>query len=131
MGHYPFGFSHAYHPGHAFGSDDAYIAYRYSQNLAAGHGLVYNPVEHNKFDQDYIFARSPELISARGSPQLDMTWGITHQRYRAEGYRLKYLVTALEDSKPENIVDVSEFSDFEISNLFNEGCQYFVISEQP
>jgi hypothetical protein len=31
--------------GHARGSDDAYIAYRYAQNLARGAGLVFNPGE--------------------------------------------------------------------------------------
>jgi hypothetical protein len=31
--------------GHARGSDDAYISYRYAQNLAGGHGLVFNPGE--------------------------------------------------------------------------------------
>jgi len=88
-------------------------------------------VGYNKIDPDYFFAQSPDVISAWGSPQLDLSWGITRQRYRAEGYRLRYLVNALEDSKPENVVDVSEFSDFEISNLFNQGYQYFVISKQP
>src|SRR3989442_748642 len=29
--------------GHARGSDDAYISYRYAQNLARGHGLVFTP----------------------------------------------------------------------------------------
>src|SRR3989442_3898513 len=31
--------------GHARGSDDAYISYRYAQNLARGHGLVFTPGE--------------------------------------------------------------------------------------
>jgi arabinofuranosyltransferase len=31
--------------GHAVGADDAYITYRYARNLAAGHGLVFNPGE--------------------------------------------------------------------------------------
>ena len=31
--------------GHAQGSDDAYISYRYAQNLAHGQGLVFNPGE--------------------------------------------------------------------------------------
>jgi len=31
--------------GHARGSDDAYISYRYAQNLARGNGLVFNPGE--------------------------------------------------------------------------------------
>jgi arabinofuranosyltransferase len=29
--------------GHAWGTDDAYISYRYARNLAAGEGLVFNP----------------------------------------------------------------------------------------
>src|SRR5215210_8827197 len=31
--------------GHAAGSDDAFISYRYALNLIAGHGLVFNPGE--------------------------------------------------------------------------------------
>ncbi len=30
---------------HRLGHDDAYISYRYAENLAAGHGLVFNPGE--------------------------------------------------------------------------------------
>lgn len=30
---------------HAQGVDDAYISYRFAQNLVAGHGLVFNPGE--------------------------------------------------------------------------------------
>jgi arabinofuranosyltransferase len=30
---------------HRIGNDDAYISYRYAQNLVAGHGLVFNPGE--------------------------------------------------------------------------------------
>src|SRR5687768_10954266 len=29
--------------GHALGTDDAYISYRYARNWVAGHGLVFNP----------------------------------------------------------------------------------------
>ena len=31
--------------GHAIGTDDAYISYRYAQNWVRGHGLVFNPGE--------------------------------------------------------------------------------------
>lgn len=31
--------------GHAFGSDDAFISYRYASNFFSGHGLVFNPGE--------------------------------------------------------------------------------------
>jgi hypothetical protein len=39
------GYSHVDLSGHAWGSDDAYISYRYARNLAAGEGLVFNPGE--------------------------------------------------------------------------------------
>ncbi|HEX4963701.1 MAG TPA: hypothetical protein VF173_22940 [Thermoanaerobaculia bacterium] len=39
------GYSHPDLSGHAWGSDDAYISYRYALNLASGHGLVFNPGE--------------------------------------------------------------------------------------
>jgi arabinofuranosyltransferase len=39
------GYSHPDLSGEAWGTDDAYISYRYAHNLAAGHGLVFNPGE--------------------------------------------------------------------------------------
>lgn len=39
------GYTHFDLSGHAWGSDDAYISYRYARNLAEGHGLVFNPGE--------------------------------------------------------------------------------------
>jgi arabinofuranosyltransferase len=43
VAHFLFGFSHFDLSGNAWGSDDAYISYRYAQNLVDGHGLVFNP----------------------------------------------------------------------------------------
>src|SRR5690348_14687575 len=37
------GYSAEDNSGHAWGSDDAYISYRYAHNLMQGYGLVYNP----------------------------------------------------------------------------------------
>ena len=37
------GYAHEDLSGHAAGSDDAYISYRYARNLASGDGLVFNP----------------------------------------------------------------------------------------
>jgi len=45
LSHFLFGFSHDDMAGHAWGSDDAYISYRYAANFASGHGLVYNKDE--------------------------------------------------------------------------------------
>jgi len=39
------GYSHPDLSGHAWGTDDAYISYRYAHNLAVGNGLVFNPGE--------------------------------------------------------------------------------------
>lgn len=39
------GYVHDDLSGHAEGSDDAFISFRYAQNLVAGHGLVFNPGE--------------------------------------------------------------------------------------
>ncbi len=43
--HFAFGYSNSDRPGHAWGADDAYISYRYAENLVNGHGLVFNPGE--------------------------------------------------------------------------------------
>jgi arabinofuranosyltransferase len=44
--HTLFGYSTVDLSGHAWGADDAYITYRYVDNLLNGHGLVFNPGEH-------------------------------------------------------------------------------------
>ncbi len=41
--------------GHAWGSDDAYISYRYAQNLAEGNGLVYNPGERVEGYSNFLY----------------------------------------------------------------------------
>jgi len=43
--HVAFGYFHEDRSGHAVGTDDAFISYRYACNLASGHGLVFNPGE--------------------------------------------------------------------------------------
>jgi hypothetical protein len=40
-----FGYFNADLSGHAVGTDDAFISFRYAQNLADGHGLSFNPEE--------------------------------------------------------------------------------------
>lgn len=45
VAHYRAGYSVEDSSGHALGSDDAYILYRYARNFASGHGLVFNPGE--------------------------------------------------------------------------------------
>jgi hypothetical protein len=43
--HHLYGYAHEDLSGHAAGSDDAYISYRYARSLAEGDGLVFNPGE--------------------------------------------------------------------------------------
>lgn len=45
LAHLAYGQSWPETSGHAFGSDDAFISYRYAENLVNGNGLVYNPGE--------------------------------------------------------------------------------------
>jgi len=41
--------------GHAWGSDDAYISYRYARNLVAGNGLVFNPGERVEGYSNFLY----------------------------------------------------------------------------
>ncbi len=43
--HALFGYTHPQMSGHAWGTDDAYISYRYARNFTEGYGLVFNPGE--------------------------------------------------------------------------------------
>jgi len=53
--HYYFGFSHWSRIGHAWGADDAYISYRYAENLANGQGLVFNPGERVEGYSNFLY----------------------------------------------------------------------------
>lgn len=53
--HYLYGYTHADLSGHAWGSDNAYISYRYARNLAEGHGLVFNPGERVEGYSNFLY----------------------------------------------------------------------------
>src|SRR3990172_10212365 len=53
--HYRFGYFSYDQSGHAWGVDDAYISYRYAQNLSLGHGLVFNPGERVEGYSNFLF----------------------------------------------------------------------------
>ncbi len=60
---------------HALGTDDAYITYRYAQNLVAGHGLVFNPGERVEGYTNLGFVLlSAVLLLAVGGEHL--YWGV-------------------------------------------------------
>jgi arabinofuranosyltransferase len=52
--------------GHARGSDDAYISYRYAQNLVHGRGLVYNPGERVEGYSNLLYVLLMALPAWRG-----------------------------------------------------------------
>lgn len=54
--------------GHARGSDDAYISYRYAQNLACGHGLVFNPGERVEGYSNLLYVLLLAPFSRVGGP---------------------------------------------------------------
>jgi len=54
--HALFGYTHLDHSGHALGTDDAYISYRYARNLTRGLGLVYNPGERVEGYSNLLYA---------------------------------------------------------------------------
>jgi len=53
--HILYGYYQPDYSGHALGSDDAYISYRYSGNLARGRGLVFNPQERVEGYSNFLY----------------------------------------------------------------------------
>jgi len=62
LSHYFFGYSDEDLSGHAWGSDDAYISYRYAANLASGHGLVFNPGERVEGYSNFLYVLIASLF---------------------------------------------------------------------
>ena len=67
--HALYGYSHEDLSGHAMGSDDAYISYRYARNLAGGQGLTFNPGERVEGYSNllYVLLLAPAFLIARDS----------------------------------------------------------------
>ncbi|MEA2604933.1 MAG: arabinofuranosyltransferase [Acidobacteriota bacterium] len=63
------GYSHPDLSGHAWGSDDAYISYRYALNLASGHGLVFNPGERVEGFSNLLYVLLLTPAAALVSPE--------------------------------------------------------------
>ncbi len=55
VAHYLAGYCDNDKAGHAAGLDDAYISFRYAQNLASGNGLVFNPGERVEGYSNLLF----------------------------------------------------------------------------
>jgi len=103
------------------GLNDKYIGHKPASFFKAG---------HNKYDADYVLNRHPDLISAWGKGDLDLSWGMSRDRYKRAGYVLKYAVNTSAEKKAKNIVDVSGMNEAEIGVLFCEGYEYFVITRE-
>jgi len=60
--HCMFGYSQIDLSGHAWGSDDAYISYRYAENLIGGAGLVFNPHDRVEGYTNFLYVLVCALI---------------------------------------------------------------------
>jgi arabinofuranosyltransferase len=63
------GYSHSDLSGHAWGSDDAYISYRYARHLASGQGLVFNPGERVEGFSNLLYVLLLTPAAALVSPE--------------------------------------------------------------
>ncbi|MFL6290176.1 MAG: hypothetical protein ACJ759_04705, partial [Thermoanaerobaculia bacterium] len=63
------GYSHSDLSGHAAGSDDAYISYRYAFNLLHGHGLVFNPGERVEGYTNLLYVLLMVPLAWLGGPE--------------------------------------------------------------
>jgi arabinofuranosyltransferase len=94
-------------------------------------------VGHKKYAPDYVFAQQPDLIAAWiVSSNLDLAWGLTRERYRAEGYTLTHLVNASRvpqtdaTGRPANVIDVTSLPDREVVALLAQHYRYAVLTRR-
>jgi arabinofuranosyltransferase len=66
--HFIAGYTHFDVTGAAYGTDDAYISYRYAQNLVQGAGLVFNPGERVEGYSNflYVLMMAPAFLMTHG-----------------------------------------------------------------
>lgn len=107
-----------------YGLNDKYIGK--SKSLAAPNSLP----GHTKYDSHYVLSREPDVISAWINHDLDLNCGVKRSLYK-DNYILKYLVNPTRTDKGEkNIIDVSKYSDEELSALV-EQYSYAILIKQP
>lgn len=92
-------------------------------------------VGHMKFDADYILARQPDLIAAWiATPNMDLAWGLDAVKYRAAGYRVRFLVNSTRSPMrspqglPADIIDVTGLDQAQVEALSRRGYQYAVLA---
>jgi hypothetical protein len=107
-----------------FGLNDRHIA-KLKPEQEAG---LFNP-GHGKHDADYVLAKHPDLIAGWINPDLQVTGGMSSEKYRAAGYRIRYLVNAAKDSRTDNIVDVRNLGESEIVRLVEDDYNYAVLAK--
>jgi arabinofuranosyltransferase len=102
-----------------FGLNDAHIAHQISPGFIVG---------HNKVDPDYVLLKSPDLIAAGIGPTLDLTAGMTREKYFSSGYEIRLLVASSPPQTPEQaILNVSGLSLSEISQRIENGYRFAVL----
>ncbi len=101
------------------GLNDAHIAHRDAPRFVAP--------GHSKHDPDYVFASRPEIIAGWMYPTGDMPWGLGRDRFRREGYRLRYLVNSQRTSRPTNIRDATDMDDTAVVTAILSGYAYAVL----
>jgi hypothetical protein len=101
------------------GLNDAHIGMSKSNFVAAG---------HSKMDPAYVLGRRPDLIAAWVMPQMDMGWGISQERYLANGYCLRYLVQSTRAKPAAAIIDLQE-TPHQFGALYEAGYSYGVAEQ--
>lgn len=86
-------------------------------------------IGHMKFDSAYVFAQSPNLISAWIKPTLDMDYGLDRAAYLTAGYRIHYLLYSGDFAVDAPIIDVSELAPEALQKLIEQGYIYAVLEK--
>lgn len=86
---------------------------------------------HNKQDPEYVLSREPDLIAGWILPNLDLGLGLDRERYRAAGYRLRWLVNMTRTSSPYDIVETTGVSPAELAGAIQAGYRYGVLERMP
>lgn len=84
---------------------------------------------HNKFDPDYVLGTRPDLIVAWIEKDGDLAWGMDRAKWRAAGYRIKYLLSSVPRSDPrEEVLDVGAQDAPDVRGLIDKGYLHAVLA---
>jgi hypothetical protein len=84
---------------------------------------------HNKYDFDYVLSKKPDFLANFITPELNMLFNISCEKYSKAGYKIKYLINTKKLSNKNDIIDVQSLGQVAIVSYIENGYEFAVLEK--